>query len=286
MKCSVICCVSDPKVYQQCLLDSVNRTRGDHKVEIIPILNLKNQYSASNALNVGIDVARTDILVFAHQDVCLLDEWFDHLETTINSLGNDWGVIGAAGIALEYGIKDIGCWGGALKKDTVAIGAVWGSDKNLDELPYWSGERRTTKVHCVDECLLVLNRPLGLRFDPVFTGFHFYGVDVCLQARAAAYPVYGAYLPIIHYGRYSASFIGDRKYWIYLRLLHHRWHMRFPELYGTHMHWCTRDKLPIPKEEITSYISINLDANDGCPIQLKAMGINKVKIANDRIESC
>ncbi len=277
-KVSIITCVSRPDVYEKCLLASINDNRRNHDIEIIPILNEDNRYSASNALNIGIDVARSDLLVFAHQDVRLLYRWFDRLVEVVDELPNDWGILGSAGIALNYGREDIGRWGGALNTDTVAVGSVWDADEKLGEPPYWDGQKDTTKVHCADECVLVLNKRTGLRFDSLFTGFHFYGVDLCLQARAAAYGVYCSHLPIIHYGSYSASFTGDKKYWVYLRFLYNKWKRRFPELLGTHMHWSNPEGQP----EVTSYINVSLDSGDGLKVHLKSMGINKVKLRSDR----
>ena len=51
---SIITCVSDADVYDQCLLRSVNKMRGDYDIEVIPIVNNDNRYSASNALNIGL----------------------------------------------------------------------------------------------------------------------------------------------------------------------------------------------------------------------------------------
>jgi len=272
---SIITCISRPDVYNKCLLDSINKNRKNHDIEIIPIINNDNKYSASNALNIGIDVARSNILVFAHQDVRLLHGWFDRLVDALSKLDDNWGVIGSAGIALQYGRNDIGRWGGSVDVQTVAVGSVWDTDENLTQPPYWDGIKEITPVHCIDECVFVLNRRTGLRFDSMFTGFHFYGVDMCLQARAAAYSVYGTHLPMIHYGQYSASFTGDRKYWVYFRFLHHKWSRRFPELLGTHMHWAPG--------ELTSYISIGLeDDESGTTVQLKAMGIDKSRFRNDK----
>lgn len=283
---SVITCVSRPEVYQSCLLDSINQCRHKHAIEIIPIINNNNQYSAAAALNFGIDAAKSDVLIFVHQDVRLLFDWFDTLRELLDNIEEDWGILGSAGISLEYGRGDVGKWGGALHTDTVAVGSVWDTDEGVPNPPYWDGIKGLTKVHCADECLLVMNRKTGLRFDLGFTGFHFYGVDICLQSRSAAYPVYCAHLPIIHYGKYSASFVGDQKYWVYLRRLHHKWRTRFPELLGTHMHWSTRrDVLPNNEElfvpEITSYISVALESDGTHPVLVKAMGLGKVKLQTD-----
>lgn len=280
---SIITCVSRPEVYDRCLLRSINATRGRHDVEIIPIHNEGNPYSASNALNIGIDVARSDNLILVHQDVRLLPGWFDRLRQVTNDMPRDWAVLGSAGIDLQYGRGEIGQWGGAAKRASVAVGQVWDADERLNKEPYWNGSKETTKVHCADECLLVLNKRTGLRFDALFTGFHFYGVDLCLQGRAAGYGIYCGNLPIIHYGQYSASFMGNNKYWVYLRMLYDKWRLRFPELLGTHFHWSHSTH---PHEgvvpELTSYININLDDGEGCQVHLRSMGLNKVRLSSDR----
>lgn len=282
---SVITCISKPDIYHSCLLDSVNQTRGKFDIEIIPIINNNNLYSASNALNIGIDAAKSNVLIFAHQDIRLLENWFELLEKLIDEMPEDWGILGSAGISIDFNRVDIGRWGGAKEVDTVAVGTVYDSDEAAE--PYWNGIKDLTKSHCADECLFVLNKSTGLRFDTQFTGFHFYGVDICLQARAAAYSVYCAHLPIIHYGQYSASFTGDKKYWVYLRYLHNKWRLQFPEMLGTHMHWAPvseelhTDEIEIGRE-LTSYISLKLENDCGTSVGIKALGIEKAKFTIDR----
>ena len=264
---SVICCVSDPDVYDKCLLQSIYKQRTNHNVEIIPIINDTNLYSASSALNIGLNVARSNNIVIAHQDVILLDDWFAKLAKLIPQ-AETWAIIGTAGISLEYARKDIGNWGGALYTNTVAVGTVWDDDSALDKNPYWDGIKELTRVHCVDECAFVLNKSTGLRFDTHFNGFHFYGTDLCLQARQAGHSVYAADLPIVHLGKYSASMLGDSRYWKFIRILHDKWCLSFPELLGTHMHWS--------ENELTSYIPATLESDDGSSILIQAIGIEKM----------
>lgn len=278
---SVITCISKPDVYETCLLDSINKSRGRFDIEIIPIINNANLYSASNALNVGIDAAKSNNLIFVHQDVRLLGDWFQTLSNIIDNVPDDWGILGSAGIDLQYSRKDIGRWGGAKEVDTVAVGTVYDSDESLEIGPYWNGAKDITKSHCADECLFVLNKKTGLRFDTQFTGFHFYGVDICLQARAAAYSVYCAHLPIIHYGQYSASFTGDNKYWVYLRYLYNKWRLQFPDMLGTHMHWGSEQDSNI-SNELTSYISLAIEDDSGLSVGIKAMGIEKARFTIDK----
>lgn len=278
-KFSIITCISKPDIYQSCLLDSVNESRRDFDIEIIPVINSENLYSASNALNIGIDASKSDILIFAHQDVRLLGDWFNYLSDLINELPEDWGVLGSAGIGTQFTRENIGKWGGAKDVDTVAIGTVYHRDDYVWDNPYWNGIKELSPAHCADECLFVLNKSTGLRFDSQFTGFHFYGVDICLQARAAAYGVYCAHLPIIHYGKYSASFTGDKKYWVYLRYLYNKWRLRFPEMLGTHIHW---GEDPIyGTKELTSYISLNLESENS-EVGIRAMGIERAKFSVDK----
>lgn len=285
MHVSVVTVVSRPEIFESCLLASIKENRRHHDVQIIPIINNHNRYSASNALNIGLDVSQSDIVVFAHQDVRFLYNWFDRLEGLLAQLPSEFGVLGCAGIDLKYGRADIGRWGGSLNTSTVAVGSVWDSDAALGNIPYWDGTKELVKIHCADECVLVLNKSTGLRFDPLFTGFHFYGVDLCIQARAAGYSIYGTYLPIIHYGKYSASFSGDHRYWYYLRLLFHKWHMRFPELLGTHFHWSlnpSQTLFPTLIPELTSYINVNLVSGDGLGVEIRAMGLKTVKLKTDK----
>lgn len=270
---SIITCVSDAAIYQKCLLDSVNRCRNNFDVEIIPIWNTNGLYSASLALNLGIKVARSNNLVMVHQDVRLLEDWFAIAEAAIADLSDDWGVLGSAGIVLDCARNNISRWGGSISTNTIIVGSVWHND-DIDSEPYWDGLKMPTRVHCVDECLFILNKRSGLRFDTAFNGFHFYGTDICLQARSSGCGVYAADLPIIHYGSHSSSMGNNNRYWQFLRLLHNKWKDRFPELLGTHMHWCDG--------ELTSYIPLKLEADDGTAIYVKSLGIKSARLANDK----
>ena len=270
---SVVCLISKPDVFDRCLLRSIYKTRGEHDVEIIPIFNHNNLYSASAALNIGMEAANSDYIIAAHQDVTLLDNWFDILLHNINNMGDNWAILGSAGININYGCDDIGKWGGALNVDTVAVGSVWFGDENLSKDPDWAGEKDLKVTHCVDECLMVINRQTKIRFDQMFNGFHFYGVDLCMQARSIAKKIYCTHLPIIHYGKYSAS-LTDHRYWHYLRYLYSKWRTRYPELLGTHMHW--------GNDGLTSYIPITMESEDGQLVKILSMQANIIRQKTDK----
>lgn len=254
-----------------------------HDIEIIPIINNNNAYSASNALNIGMNVARSDNLIFAHQDVRLLGDWFQTLLSHLENIPSNWGILGSAGVSLRFGRDDVGRWGGARNERTVAVGTVYHSDESLNDEPYWDGMRELQPVHCVDECLFVLNKKTGLTFDTRLNGFHFYGVDICLQARAAAYGVYGASLPIIHYGQHSGSLAENDRYWPHLRYLYDKWHMQFPEVLATHIYWGSdKSRHAGIYDELTSYIPVRLEDNRGLTVDIRALGIEKIKLTTDK----
>lgn len=273
---SIITCVSKPEIYQSCLLNSINSIRGNHDIEIIPIINTNNAYSASTALNLGIDCSKSEYLIFVHQDVKLLDNWFELLNQAILK-ADDWSVIGSAGIGLEYTYNDVGKWGGSKIDKSIAVGTVYDSDESTT--PYWNGSKQLQKVHCVDECLFIVKKSTGLRFDSRFNGFHLYGVDMCLQARSAGYNVYSCHLPIIHYGQYSSSIISGNKYWTFLRLLYNKWRLMFPEMLGTHMHWVPNGD---GKNELVSYIPYNISNQRGVTMKIQATGIERAKLSTDK----
>lgn len=262
MRYSVITCVSDPKIYEECLLRSIYSIKHNH-VEIVPIINVKNIYSAAVANNIGLQVSRSDWVIFAHQDVALKDDWFNNLDKLISE-NNGAAIISAAGIRKNH--DGIGRWGGSLSIDSAAVGKVW-NDNVLE--PDWNGSKITQPIYAGDECLIVMDRKLKLQFDQRFTGFHFYGIDLCLQAQAAGYQVLGANMPIIHYGKHSSSMSEGNKYWIYFKLLHDKWKRLFPEVYTTHMHWVG--------DNLTSYIPTQLES-DGLKLTVKASSITKIRI--------
>ncbi len=269
---SIVTCVSDPSIYQQCLLDSVQQTRNSFAIDIIPVINSNGAYSASTALNVGVAASKNDLVICAHQDVRLMPGWFSRLYDLIDELGDNWAVLGVAGISLEAGITDIGRWGGTLDK-TIAVGTVF--DDQVSTEPYWDGLQPPTLVHCLDECLFVINKQADLSFDTRFNGFHFYGTDLCLQARDAKLEVYAAGLPIIHDGKYSTSMSGNSKYWTYFRILYNKWSGRFPELLGTHFHWATETVRGKQRMALTNYHGMTLES-DLTPITIKAVTLNSL----------
>lgn len=263
-KYAIITCISKPEVYQSCLLDSLTKCRRSFDVEIVPVFNTTGQYSASVALNYGMSVTDADVVIFSHQDITLLDDWFERLDAAVNSL-DDWAIIGASGITLAATRYHIGGWGGPISAEhKIAVGTVY-SDNGLE----WDGIKELTAVHTVDECLFVLNRSTGLKFDTAIAGFHLYGTDLSLQARKAGLGVYAASLPLVHHNSHSSSLRDS--YWPMLHHMFHKWRQPFPEVLGTFYHWATFDGAP----EIVGYIGHKMRLDDYL-INVKCMKIGRV----------
>lgn len=132
------------------------------------LLMMRDSPNAAEGFNRGIDSATHDLIVFVQQDMYLPRGWdtvftkgFEEAEAGFSPLG----VVGAFGLRYRDG-------------EIVHVGRVVDRDKLLDmsvPLP--------AEVDGIDEILLAVRRSTPLRFDPAL-GFHLYGADICLSARA------------------------------------------------------------------------------------------------------
>jgi glycosyltransferase involved in cell wall biosynthesis len=136
---------------------------GDHPHEIIVRRNFP---AASLAYNDGLDAARHDLIVFLHQDVYLPCDWVERLRSEIEALeacGRKWGVLGCFGMAMEG----------------MPVGHIYSNGLNRE----LGGPHPPVPVQSLDEAVLILRKSSGLRFDSELPHFHFYGTDICLQAK-------------------------------------------------------------------------------------------------------
>jgi hypothetical protein len=126
-------------------------------------------------LNRGFERAVSEWVVCLHQDVWLPRGWDLRMAQLLHLAELRFGSIGVAGV---YGVGD------AIAPDGLAsplaaerIGWVVDRGRTLKD-----GPELPATVATLDELLLVVRRGSGLRFDPAL-GNHFYGADLCLQAR-------------------------------------------------------------------------------------------------------
>lgn len=175
---SVICVFNNEAVLADCLDRSI-RDSGDPAVELIAVDNRGGLFSSAGAaLNHGARLARHDVLCFVHQDVYLHS--ISRLLEIGSLLGDDWGLIGAAGIRSD------GLVVGRLRDRVQLIGA---------EALY------PVQVDSVDEVLFMVRReqilehPLSEHPD---LSWHAYAVEYGVRLRKLGLRTGAADLAITH----------------------------------------------------------------------------------------
>ena len=96
-KASVICVFNNKEVLEKQLLLSLKKQIGEYEIICVDNTNKKFQ-SAAVALNYGVQLSTTDVLIFAHQDVYLksdneIEKFVNYIEQS--EVGNIYGSAGA-----------------------------------------------------------------------------------------------------------------------------------------------------------------------------------------------
>ena len=125
------------------------------------------------ALNAGVARAAYDLIVVVHEDVYLPPMWegmFRRSLRLVESSDREWGVVGCAGVRRRFGLLRVRRRGvGHARENTT----TWGRSFDAPE-----------PVETLDEFLIAFRRDRGFHFDESQPNYHFYGVDLCLQAAA------------------------------------------------------------------------------------------------------
>lgn len=183
---------------------------GMSEVQFIPAEGFS---CAGKAYNSGMQRAKGDILIFAHQDVYIPCGWEVKLVAAMDQLekvDKRWGVLGVFGIAES----------GAL------AGRAWSTGLNYEvkgQLPLPS------PVQSLDELLLVVNTRRGLRFDENLPAYHLYGTDIVQESLRMGLGAYAIDAPVIHnslplVGRLDISYVKAYRY------MQRKWKNRLPLL--------------------------------------------------------
>jgi len=158
---TLISATNNEAILKNCLLHSPD-------VRSASSLMLQKGYTnAAEAFNKAIAEAKTDLLIFVHQDVYLPEGWITKVQETIKVLSEtdpQWGVLGV--------------WGARIGSE--GAGFVYDGAWNHVLGNEFQGGR---EVDALDEVVLILRKSSGLRFDPQIPGFHMYGADICLEAK-------------------------------------------------------------------------------------------------------
>jgi hypothetical protein len=184
---TVICVYNNRVILENKLMKSLNLQNEEYDLVLIDNTDGKFK-SAASALNWGAKKAKSEYLMFVHQDVDLIDEnCLRDIESMVRDI-DDLGVAGVAGYIETNGkhIMYSNIQDGRPPED---VGL------NLDH---------PMKVQTVDECLFVVSRSMfqELEFDEInCPDWHLYGVDYCLGTLELGKSVYLIPITIYHVSR-------------------------------------------------------------------------------------
>jgi len=126
--------------------------------------------------------------VFLHADVFLPEDWYQDFMiklTKIEDIDPHWGVVGAAGVPLDW-------YHGSKKYEEKMATSVTVMSKT------WTSGIDSMPVQALDEFLLVLNRDTSPSFDPLLPGVDLFGTDIVLSVRAAGKKAYLLNTKVLH----------------------------------------------------------------------------------------
>lgn len=236
--------------------------------EIIIIDNSQNQYSIFEAYNKGVSLSNFPFLLFMHDD--------------INYRTKDWGVK----LVDHFKDPEVGCVGVAgTPYLAYTPGAWWGSGaahlnllqliKNGEEpvLLNWFPESSIKQEAVVLDGIWICIRKELFRFiqfdEKTFNGFHFYDLDITLQAYQAGYKIL-CVNDILLYHLSTGSF--DQKWVENALLFHNKWKHLLP--LSVHKH-SLQQQCRIEQIALKTWLGYYLNA--GChsrrKIYLNALGI-------------
>ena len=218
---SVVCVYNNNDLLEEMLLKSLKNQKTNY--ELILMDNTESKYgSAAEALNIGGQKSSGDYIIFTHQDVKFLsDYWLVNAEKTLNSIVN-LGIAGIAGIPND--------------KETVLSNIFQGVPPKIVgkiKLDY------PMQVETLDECLLFIPRKIfsELQFDSVTcNSWHMYGIDYCMAVQELGYNVY--VLPMDTYHKSTGLPLTD-DYYDSLERVRKKYRYRYKRINTTSGKWST-----------------------------------------------
>lgn len=228
-----VVCVNNFEQMNQILVKSIYPFK--QRYHLIPVYNFEGKYSASQALNMGLDLAKTDWVVLTHQDVEYTKDWVDRLFAELQKCPK-LGVAGLAGIKM---VPKSAKQAAPINNGKVHINAI-GSVKTPEHGKLCTyGQFPFGEVDVVDELCIITKKSNKLRFDEkTLTHFHFYAVDLSLQALNKGLKNYVINAQATHHSNGSSSLSKGRDlYWREFHKLHEKWKSTFPTIVTTTGFW-------------------------------------------------
>lgn len=166
--------VDDPAQLQGNLLRCPVSRHDEH--EWLLVDNTRGDYAGISRLyDDAWGRARHDLVLFCHQDLFLLDDWGRRFFSALGELERedpDWGVVGSVGVAPPAAA--------GRRRRVSRLRGHW-----VDPRGHHYAGPLPHPVQSLDEMWLGVRRSTGVRFDRDLPGFHCYGMDLSLTARAS-----------------------------------------------------------------------------------------------------
>ena len=201
----------------QALKDNVAQTIGNTPFEWIVIDNSKNRYSIFQAYNEGVRRSKGEILCFMHDDILFITEgWGGKVE---KHLCEGVGLIGVIG---NHMLPDCpsSWWTTSLETGHV-IQRSFHDNRNQDVLceKYRDVDSNCSDSVVVDGLWFCMPKQLfeTIKFDDkLYSGFHCYDIDICMQVLGIGWSVRTVFdILIAHYslGPLNKAFFQQRELW-------------------------------------------------------------------------
>jgi hypothetical protein len=151
------------------------------KTELLLFDHSEKQISCYEAIRLFISQSTGDFILIIHDDVRFNALTIDKLYHQIESVLAQYPLAGIFGVA------------GMGNRFFTPLGHFYNARGEVNH-----GFSHLGPVSSLDECFLVIRNGVGIDLDKKLHGFHFYGTELCLQARRLGFTSHVIDFPIFH----------------------------------------------------------------------------------------
>lgn len=152
------------------------------ETEFLILENSAGEWNSYSAIRYFIKNGKGDFIVILHDDISFNSVQYNQLVKEIQRVTNidpRASLFGVAGVSID---------------NHCGVGHFYDAqgEHNL-------GFYKDGKVESLDECLLIIKNGMGINVSDELKGYHFYGTDLCVNAREKGLSSYVIDFPVTHY---------------------------------------------------------------------------------------